>query len=210
MWVLATLQMVAGGVADASAELIKPHAEEGQLSDLTGVRCGVDISGILVKAVLARGAAFHRGEEEQGHFKQIYTYVVRLVGCIGAAAMVIVFDGARFPPKGKTHDKRAREAMLHEAKAREYDDLADAAVAAGDRLADARAYRQLASKEWNQVLSRSALRDAKDFAIDLCLCRGMEWHGAACGHRGAIGRSCCTDMSCGFLCCISAWSHAIC
>ncbi len=51
MWVLATLQMVAGGVADATAELIKPHAEEGQLSDLSGVRCGVDISGVLVKSV---------------------------------------------------------------------------------------------------------------------------------------------------------------
>ena len=70
IWALATLHMVAGGVADASAELIKPHAEEGQLSDLTGVRCGVDISGVLVKAVLARGAAFHRGEDERGHFKQ--------------------------------------------------------------------------------------------------------------------------------------------
>ena len=48
--------MVAGGVADATAELIKPHAEQGQLSDLAGKRCGVDISGILVKAVLSRGA----------------------------------------------------------------------------------------------------------------------------------------------------------
>ena len=30
---------------------LRSHTEQGQLSDLIGVRCGVDISGVLVKAV---------------------------------------------------------------------------------------------------------------------------------------------------------------
>ena len=33
---------------------LRSHTEQGQLSDLIGVRCGVDISGVLVKAVLSR------------------------------------------------------------------------------------------------------------------------------------------------------------
>ena len=95
--IVATLPIASAGVAGAAADLIKPSATIGKLHDLTGMRCGVDLSGVLVKAVLARGAAFHRGEDDAGHFKVIHKYLVGLVAVLGAAKLVVVLDGARFP-----------------------------------------------------------------------------------------------------------------
>lgn len=60
---LATVRPVTSGVACATAELIKPLAEQGRLADLAGKRCGVATSGVLVKVVLPCGAPFQRGED---------------------------------------------------------------------------------------------------------------------------------------------------
>jgi hypothetical protein len=77
----------------------KPHAVDASISDFAGKRVGVDIAGKLVSAALSRSYEFHHGEQVPSHHAAVSTYVRMLVGVFGAACIVLVFDGARFPLK---------------------------------------------------------------------------------------------------------------
>ena len=161
--------VVSGGVSGASVEFMKPHSNIENLSDSAGSRCGVDISGKLVAAALTFSAELHRGEDVDGHFRLVHSYVHALIATLGASAIILVFDGGRFPLKAKTHADRAKKAAEQERLARESDSEA------GRPGAIASECREKARSHWKRVLNRGALLALKEFTIDLCLKLGVAY-----------------------------------
>ena len=47
----------------------------------------------------------------------VHEYVHLLIGALVAAAIIVVFDGDRFPAKAETHRKRAEESEKNEMEA---------------------------------------------------------------------------------------------
>ena len=74
---------------------------------------GVDIAGKLIPAVLKVGARVHRGKTATAHYGDVYRWLKHLFQF--GIALVVVFDGARYPPKAvRAHKERAEK----EARAR--------------------------------------------------------------------------------------------
>ena len=154
---------VVGGVANASPELVYPNGVTEGLAALAGKRAGVDIAGKLVAAALRFSPEIHRGEYTHGHFAMVHEYIHMLVATLGSAYLVVVFDGGAYPAKAGTHKKRAEKAEEYEIKAIAADAEANA------KPAEAVALREAARKAWKSVLSRPALLELKEFAIEVCV-----------------------------------------
>ena len=78
----------------------------------------------------------------------VHEYVHLLIGALGAAAIIVVFDGDRFPAKAETHRKRADVSEKNETEAL----LKDAEASLPG--ADAAACRETARNLWKRVLNR--------------------------------------------------------
>lgn len=161
---------VAGGVEGGLAAWATPNSVSATLESFKGSRAGVDVSGKLVAAALTFSAELHRGEETHGHFAIVHEYIHLLIGALGAAALIVVFDGDRFPAKAETHRKRAEAAEKSALDAACAD--AEAATQTG---AAAAASREAARKAWKQVLHRGALLELKEFTMELCMHLGVAY-----------------------------------
>ena len=164
---------VTGGVHGAAAELCKPHATATSLREFKAQRCGVDVSGTLVKAALKYSAELHRSEDPNGHFSIVHAFLHLLIGAIGAKFLVIVCDGGRFPLKTGEHSRRAKDAAAAQQKARAEDDKAAIGGAdAGSCMAaeGRRKWASISSSNAHRQMRRKRSRILTIACVSSCSC----------------------------------------
>jgi hypothetical protein len=122
------------GIKGLSKNVIKQVWREDSLKSLpAGTRVGVDVAGWLHKAVVSNATDIVREKGTTSHHNTMVRFLQQLL--TAGLAVVLVFDGGRWPLKSGTHARRAsaRVAALEKA---------DEAVAADDWVTADKFYKQ--------------------------------------------------------------------